>query len=215
MHVAYVTAMDLEMRPLTRLLPADSATAVVGVGPVRARRATERLLASHRLDHVVVVGVAGGVDPALQIGDVVMPRLVVDRSSGREHAHDPIGGAPTNGTLLTCAEAIFDMTIIETLRAQGIVAVDMETAAVAEACEARGIGWSVFRGISDRPADGLVDERVAALARPDGSPDLGAVARYLARRPWAATTLARLGHDLKQATTAAARAAVQAVGRQA
>jgi adenosylhomocysteine nucleosidase len=224
-RVAFLTAMDLELRPLVRPLAlqrsgsrwsgrlgqVDVVATVIGVGPPAARRVTESVLASGDIDRVIVVGVAGGVDPALSIGDVVVPALVVDRATGAAHPPAPLGDRVGSGTLLTCEEAIFDMTIISVLPADGVVAVDMETAAVAEVCEARGVPWSVFRGISDRPADGLVDARVAALARPDGSPDLPAVARYVAARPWVVPKLARLGRDLKKATTAAAGAAVRAL----
>lgn len=212
--------MDVELRPLVKPLGLrrDGGTwtgrngavvaGVIGVGPRPARRATAALLDGHDIERVVVVGVAGGVDPALEIGDVVVPALVVERSTGRQHRPATAGA----GTLLTCDEAIFDMAIISALPADGVVAVDMETAVVAEECEARGIPWSVYRGISDRPADGLVDDGVAALARTDGSADLPAVARYLARRPWRVRRLARLGADLKKATNAAARMAIDANG---
>jgi adenosylhomocysteine nucleosidase len=209
---AFLTAMELELRPLARMLPPDAVTAVIGVGPEPARRATEAVLAANTVDHVVVVGVAGGVDPTLRIGDVVMPALVVHRETGARHRHHPVDGRATAGTLLTCTEPILDLAVIATLCEQDVVALDMETAAVAEVCEAAGVGWSVFRAISDRPSDGLVDADVAALARTDGSPDLPAVARYVVRRRWAVPTLARLGRDLCTATMAAARAAMEATG---
>jgi nucleoside phosphorylase len=40
----------------------------------------------------------------------------------------------------------------------------METAAVAEVCEERGVPWSVVRAISDRASDGSVDAEVLASA---------------------------------------------------
>jgi nucleoside phosphorylase len=205
--------MEVEARPVRRMA-ADAVTAVIGMGPAAARRATERVLDDHPdVDQVVVVGVAGGVDPALQIGDLVVPDVVVDRESGAEFRHTPLGGEATKGALLTGTVPIFDSEVMRALPAEGVVAVDMETAAVADVCEARGVGWSVYRAVSDRPADGLVDERVAAMMRADGSADLGAVARYQVARPWKVTALARLGRDLGTATKAAARAAVAAGGR--
>jgi adenosylhomocysteine nucleosidase len=224
-RVAVLTAMDLELRPLVgplslhrsgavwsgRLGGAEIVASVIGVGPPKARRGTEAVLAPGDIDRVVVVGVAGGVDPALRIGDVVIPDLVVERATGATHRPALCGARMGNGTLLTCDEPIFDLSIISALPADGVVALDMETAAVAGVCEARHVPWSVFRAISDRPADGLVDERVAALARPDGSPDLRAVARYVLARPRAVPKLARLARDLRKATTAAASVAVRAL----
>ena len=43
---------------------------------------------------------------------------------------------------------------------RGFGAVDMEAAGVAEVCEAAGVDWSVYRGISDRPDEHIVDQAV-------------------------------------------------------
>ena len=66
---------------------------------------------------------------------------------------------------------------------RGFGAVDMEAAGVAEVCEAAGVDWSVYRGISDRPDEHIVDQAVFSLSKPDGSADPVAVAKYLARDP--------------------------------
>ena len=75
---------------------------------------------------------------------------------------------------------------------RGFGAVDMEAAGVAEVCEAAGVDWSVYRGISDRPDEHIVDQAVFSLSKPDGSADPVAVAKYLARDPAAAKALAHL-----------------------
>jgi nucleoside phosphorylase len=89
----------------------------------------------------------------------------------------------------------------------GFGAVDMEAAGVAEACERAGVDWSVYRGISDRPDENIVDQAVFAMSKPDGSADLRAVARYLIRDPRRARTLAHLNRAMGQAATVAATAA--------
>jgi hypothetical protein len=89
----------------------------------------------------------------------------------------------------------------------GCVAVDMETSAVAEVCGGRGVPWSVYRCIGDRYFDGLLDERVLALANPDGSGDLSALPAMLAADPGLGDRLGQLAHD---ATLAAGRAAASA-----
>ena len=66
---------------------------------------------------------------------------------------------------------------------RGFGAVDMEAAGVAEVCEEAGVAWSVYRGISDRPDEHIVDQAVFALSKPDGSADPVALAKYLARDP--------------------------------
>jgi hypothetical protein len=49
----------------------------------------------------------------------------------------------------------------------GFGAVDMEAAGVAEACQTAGVDWSVYRGISDRPDENIIDQAVFALSKPD------------------------------------------------
>jgi adenosylhomocysteine nucleosidase len=230
--VAVLTAMTNELRPVVRLMaltPADAGggtshagtigrarvvAGITGIGTANATRVTEALLSSTEVDHVVMVGIAGGVDPSVPIGHVVVPDVVIDRASGREHRPVLLDGTSTNGRLMTGDDLLLDPAVLAGLRSQGVVALDMETAAVGAVCDAHGCPWSAFRSISDRPSDGLVDEAVAALARPDGSPDLPGVARYLLRRPWAIAKLARLGRDARTATFAAASAATAACGRQ-
>ncbi|MBO0731687.1 MAG: hypothetical protein J2P57_20680, partial [Acidimicrobiaceae bacterium] len=45
----------------------------LGVGPTVARTTTARALAMHPVDHVLVSGIAGGLDPSLGVGAVVVP----------------------------------------------------------------------------------------------------------------------------------------------
>ena len=94
---------------------------------------------------------------------------------------------------------------------QGVTAVDMETAAVAAVCHARGLPWSAFRGISDHGIEDGVDDSVLALSRPDGTANVGAVARYVLTKPWRMPTLARLGRDMQKAVDAAVRASLDAL----
>ena len=50
-----------------------------------------------------------------------------------------------------------------------MLALDMETAAVAKVCGERGVAWSVVRAISDRAGDGTVDAEIFGLSHADGS----------------------------------------------
>jgi hypothetical protein len=71
----------------------------------------------------------------------------------------------------------------------------------------------VVRAISDRSSDGMADEAVFELAHPDGSPNLRAVALFVARHPKRIPGLVRLGRDAGIATNAAAAAAAEACRR--
>jgi hypothetical protein len=83
----------------------------------------------------------------------------------------------------------------------------MEAAGVAEVCEQAGVAWSVYRGISDRPDEHIVDQAVFSLSKPDGSADPVAVAKYLARNPKKAKALAHLNRCMQEAAGLAADAA--------
>jgi adenosylhomocysteine nucleosidase len=193
---------SLDDRPVVALL--------TGIGMGRAAARTRHLLAAHPVEHVVVIGVAGGLATGVVIGDVVVPEVVVDLTDGRELRPSPLGTAVPRGRLLTSDDFITDQDSLGRLRDQGATAIDMETAAVARVCEDQGCRWSVFRGISDDAFDPLVDEAILGLTRPDGSPDIGAVARFVAGNPTRVRLLARLGRDLRAATTGAVDAALRA-----
>ena len=228
-RVAFLTAMRMELRPLIKLLglrqselggrtayaghldDTEAVAAVTGMGPANAAATTDWLLDSTPVDHVLNVGVAGGVSPRFKVRDLVMPELVVDRVSGESYRHNPLGGHDTAGTMLTCTEIELDRAVHAALADDGVIAFDMETAAIARVCEARGVPWSVFRALSDHVDDELVDDAVFKLTRLDGSTDTAAVVRYVARRPWRVPRLARLGRDTSAATMRAAKAAIEAV----
>jgi uridine phosphorylase len=102
---------------------------------------------------------------------------------------------------------------LEALRAQGVISLDMETAAIAELCDERDIPWSVFRTISDRANDGTVDEEVFRLSNQDGTPNPEAIERYIAEHPERVSQLARMAEDAKLATHNAVDAALDACAR--
>ena len=184
---------------------------LAGIGPDRSREATARAIATDQPDHVLVVGIAGGVRPTISVGDLLVPSTVRDLDHGLEHTAHPLGGVAPSGVLVTSAELILDRTVHEANAAAGVDAVDMETAAIADAAEAADLPWTAFRGISDHVLEGLMDEGTLGLLKADGSADVGAAVRYLAKRPANARTLARLASGTKAATTAAARAATAAI----
>jgi adenosylhomocysteine nucleosidase len=189
---------------------AELTAAMIGVGPQRAGQSTERLLDAGEFAHVVVTGIAGGIGPDIAVGDLVTPAEVEDLSTGERFVPGTIGDHRPSGVLSTTAELIEDEQRIGDLIARGIVAMDMETAAVAAVCHRRGIPWSVFRAVSDRPQDGLLDHGVFELLEADGSVNLGRALSYVASRPWRVRGLARLARDSSGASRRAASAAVAA-----
>ncbi len=177
-----------------------------GIGTRLAAEATERLLDRGPLDHVMVVGIAGGMGPS-KVGDLVFPEVVVDKASGAEYRPSPLGDVAARGRLVTHDD--FDMQPDEcaALVADGFIAVDMETAAVAGVCERRGVRWSAVRSISDLV--GVTPGDVISLANPDGTPNVGASVKYLLTKPWRIPKLVRLGLDSQRAARGAAEAAAR------
>ncbi len=155
---------------------------------------------------IVVCGIAGGVAAGVQIGDLVVPESVLDRETGRRHWPTAHPALSPHGSISCGDEFITDPNVLGAMAAQGIVAVDMETAAVAAVCEAAGRPWTVFRAISDHAAGGLVDGAVLAMTRSDGTSDPAAIARYLERDPSRRERLSRLARDAAVATEVAASA---------
>ena len=185
--------------------------AQTGIGIRASARAAERILDTGAIDHVLVVGVAGGIGTSVAIGDLVVPETVVDLDGGARFRPARLGETPPRGSLLTASGLLTDPAAFARFEREGAVAIDMETAAVAAVCERRGCPWSVFRSISDHTSDGTVDPAVFGMTGPDGEVKPAAVARFLLTQPWRIPQLARLARGLKLATNTAASAAVRAL----
>ncbi|WP_227371172.1 phosphorylase family protein [Mycobacterium fragae] len=223
--IAFLCAMPLELRPLRRRLRLQKTdpglvgrigdreviAVATGMGTARAHAATIRLLDTVDIEWVIVVGITGAIDIDTPIGALIMPELVVNGADGSEYRPKPLPLGNAHGKMWTSDELILDPVVHAELRAQGVVSLDMETAAVAEVCQQRGVPWSVVRAISDRAGDGSVDAEVLGITYPDGRPKFWAVARYLARHPEALPRLVRLARGSKLASERAADAAVWAV----
>ncbi len=180
---------------------------VTGMGPALGREAAERALATGPIAHVMVIGIAGGLDPALPVGSLMVPSRVQLYPDGPEYRSHPLPSRQAEGGLMTTDGLFDDDEVWKPILARGFGAVDMEAAGVAEVCEARGVDWSVYRGISDRPDEHIVDQAVFGLGKPDGSADPVAVAKYLARDPRRARALALLNRCMQMAAALAADAA--------
>ena len=229
--IAFVCAMPMELSPLVKKLSLtktdidgvevhrgkldgrDVVAIVTGMGTKLATEAIERLLDATSVDRVVVVGITGAVENETPIGTLILPEVVVNSDTGTEYRPEQLGDGTPHGKMWTGDVLLTDPDVIADLRAKGVVSLDMETAAIAESCERRGIPWSVFRVISDRATDGSIDEEVFRLSNQDGTPNGRAVAAYFAKHPGRIPKMAKLAKGAKLATKAAADAAIRAAGR--
>jgi adenosylhomocysteine nucleosidase len=187
---------------------ADIVATTTGMGTALAASATERLLGLGAFDRVMVVGIAGGVGPSVGIGDIVIPEAVFDGVDGASYIPAPIDGPAARGTIVSSDDFIVDPDRLAALIERGVIAVDMETGAVAAMCAQRGVPWSTVRAISDRAEEG--DAEIPGMANPDGSPNGPAIARYFAKHPARIPYLLKVGRGAmlaaKNAATTAARA---------
>ena len=159
----------------------------------------------------MVVGITGAVENETPIGTLILPEVVVNSDTGTEYRPEQLGEGTPHGKMWTGDVLLTDPDAIADLRAKGVVSLDMETAAIAESCERRGIPWSVFRVISDRATDGSIDEEVFRLSNQDGTPN-GRGRRVLRQAPGPIPKMAKLAKGAV-ATKTAADAAIRAAAR--
>jgi adenosylhomocysteine nucleosidase len=229
--IAFVCAMPMELTPLIERLSLEQhdldgfevhrgtlggrevVGIVTGMGTKLATEGMERLLDVMEVDHVVVVGITGAVDNEIPIGTMIHPEVVVLSASGAEFQPTPIGGVVHSGKMLTGDVLLTDLDVIAEWRERGVVSLDMETAATAAVCEARGVPWSVFRSISDRATDGSVTEEVFRLSNMDGTPNHEAIEQYFKEHPEHLEAMSKLAEGATLAANTAAEAAIRACHR--
>jgi adenosylhomocysteine nucleosidase len=189
--------------------PTEVVIAQLGVGPAVARQTTEWALARFAPDHVVVTGIAGGLHPDLVVGAVVVPESILDVADGRLYRSSPVGGLASRGLVATTEHLVVDEGDLDRLRADGVLALEMESSGVAEACEPVGVPWTTIRVIGDRPDQHLTDDSLLTLLRPDGTTRLAASILLTATNPRRVGAVMRLARDSSMAASAAARLAVE------
>jgi adenosylhomocysteine nucleosidase len=195
-----------------RIGKCDVTATITGIGMTPAQKTTERMIDDFGVDHVLVMGIAGGVDAKLVIGETFWPEVVVDGRDQREYRQKPLDGSAPRGLIIS-SDALEMHDKLQGLRERGVTAVDMETGAVAAVCEARGVAWSAIRSISDKVGDKAISDETMALAGPDGSPKPADAAKYLLTHPLEIPSLVRLARQSSKATANAAIAAIAACER--
>lgn len=164
----------------------------LGIGPVAASEAIRRLLAEAKPCLLVCAGFAGGLEPRLRVGDLVLaenftsPELLARASRGAA-----VGALVTHSAPIETIEAKAALA-----RESGALAVDMETAVVAEACRAAGVPLLAVRVISDAADTALPVpfEEWFDIERQD--PRRWRLLKYLARHPGQIRTFAEFVRGL-------------------
>jgi adenosylhomocysteine nucleosidase len=224
--VGVVAALDAEARTLgaaTRRSDGLSALrggellAVSGMGGRLAAAASRRLVEAGA-SRLMSFGLAGGLDPSLRAGSIVLPCEVVSRAGARFSTsiewRERLGLAIGNtrpvagGKLLASAQsidAVADKSAA--FRDTGAVAVDMESLAIAEVADDARVPFVALRAIVDTALDALPGAVVAASR--GGQVNIPRLIAGLAAAPLDLPALIRLARRYRAAMrslTAAAHA---------
>ena len=207
MTVALVTGLRREARIAARAgLHVDCA----GPGPHAARRTAERLVAGGATA-LVSFGYAGGLDPTLVPGDLIVAERVVAvggqewATQGAAALADRVPSARIGISLGT--DAPIATVDAKAALARRAMAVDMESHAIAAVAAARRIPFLVVRAIVDPAGRTLPDAALAATAD-DGTPRLGRLMAALAARPQDIGAIVALAVAMRRADRALAVGAV-------
>lgn len=195
------------MRSEAALLPATYPIACSGGIPSKARQIAGELLGAGA-SGLVSFGIAGGLASSLRPGDLVIGTGVV--AGSRTFDSDPewllrlLERLPRAITGMVCGEMEIAATPerkSQLHRETGALAVDLESAAVAEACQAAGKPFAVIRAIADPASRRLPSLALDALDA-EGRPRAMKVAAGLLRRPLELPGLIRVGLDSRAALSA-------------
>jgi len=163
---------------------------------------------------LVSFGIAGGLDPSLGPGVVVVADRIVDPDGRSLACHEPwvsrllaAGHGFDAGPVLGSDEAVMAPARKAALhRAHGCLAVDMESHAVALAAAEAGLPFVAVRAIGD-PADRAIPKAALAGLAPDGRVRALPVLAALLRRPRDLAGLMRVARDTNAALASLRRVA--------
>ena len=180
MKIGIIVAMDKEFAQLQKVFGNDSNIVLqkCGIGKVNAAIGATMMIEKHHPDVIISSGCAGGSDPSLNVGDVVvaMETTYHDAYCGDNCAYGQIMGMPKRYELADKLIAIVQqfgsdchaITMGLTVSGDWFVdsrekmreimqrfpeakAVDMESCSIAQVCYTFGVPFVSFRIISDVP----------------------------------------------------------------
>jgi len=199
--VLVVTGMAAE----ARLAAGPGVTTVMAGGNSARLRSLLRARVQPECRAVISVGIAGGLDPSLVPGDVIVATGVA--APDRRHAASPIvahrlaarlSDHPKRVIMADLAgvdSAVVSPVAKRTLRsATGAVAVDMESHVAAAFAAEHGLPFAALRVVCDPAHRGLPD-LVGTALHPDGAVNFGGVFKSLWRRPVQLLAMPRLARD--------------------
>lgn len=207
--VGVLAPLEFEARSAQILTQHGWQLRVSGMGVERAREAAAQMLASG-VRRLLVWGTAGGLDPAVRVGTLFLPDVVLDAASGvrREVSasfHIELDSALTQldipvirrGILVTTTRPLFTPNEkAQAARDSGALMVDMEAAAVAAVAAQAGAECAVLRVLLDDAGASLPPTVIAAVET--RHPHLKVMTGLL-KRPQDLPAVLRLGRSFQHA----------------
>ncbi|MFQ5566335.1 MAG: adenosylhopane nucleosidase [Paracoccaceae bacterium] len=217
-----VCGMASEVRALGRW--ADDPRIAIGISGARPERAEAeaRRLTAAGCRVLMSWGVAGGLDPALVPGDLIVPAEVadeagttwamsnaviarLDRKLQKDRMPGSSRGMTGTGAILGLDRMVPGAAEKASLHARtGAVAIDMESHRVARVAAEAELPVLVLRAVGD-PAGRALPALAARALGADGQPRIGPVVAGLLRRPRDIGALLRVRRDAEAALAALAK----------
>ncbi len=201
------TAIVVGLRAEAQLARRLGVPVVIGGGLPAGAEAAARRAVADGASALVSFGLAGGLDPSLRPGELIVPTAVLCED-GATFAADPalmtwLGGATPHRVLADELIATDAETKRRLWQETGAVALDLESGAVARVATEHALPFAVLRVICDPAERDLPPAALAALdAR--GAIALARVAGSITARPGQLPALLRLAADAAAARRALA-----------
>jgi adenosylhomocysteine nucleosidase len=184
-----------------------------GMGSCRAAAAA-RWLVKQGATALAVLGVSGGLDPAMGSGDLVLASQVLPLAGRVDQFLPPdwAGRLCRNlahrklpvrfGPLLSVARPVLEpLAKSRAFQSCGALAVDMESAAVAEVSREAALPFFALRAVCD-PADCRIPPELLGLVDEQGRPQVLRILKTLLRRPLSLREMWRMQRQFRCALTA-------------
>jgi adenosylhomocysteine nucleosidase len=202
-------ALPEEAAPFRRALPPrpDLAILVTGMGARNSERALLPALAQTNPAVILTCGFAGGLDPALDVGQVV---FACDASCGLATKLQAAGAREVR---FHCADRIAASALAKkTLRdSTGADVVEMESGLIRQICRDRGIPAATVRVVSDHATEDLpLDFNLLVTA--DQKLDYAKLAATLLKSPSRIPALLRLQRQTRFAASELAKVLAAVLG---